>query len=285
MVDEVTGEEGQIGLPMGEPDAGAGPEAGVGASAQGEAGADAVGAPEAEPPRAPQAEPPRAPEPEPELRVYETRHTRRRFLLVGGAFLAGIVGVLELLRRAVGSGGVTGGAARSVDNLFSSFPINAVEAIPNKTWEQWTLKVDGLVDKPLTLDATAWRALPRFAETADFHCVEGWSVPGVKWGGVTPATVLKQAQARPEGTYLVFHAYTGEYLDSIPLDLALDPQTVLADTMDGVALPAKHGGPLRLVVPKQLGYKSVKWVTRIEVTDAPVQGYWEHYGYPSNAPI
>jgi len=217
---------------------------------------------------------------------HETRHSRRRFLLLAGVLVAGAVGVLELFRRLGASGGdVTGGAAQSVKNMFSSFPINAVERIPNKTWNDWTLRVDGLVDKPLTLDVAAWLALSRFAETADFHCVEGWSVSGVKWGGVTPATILRQAQARPEGAYLIFHAYTGEYVDSLPIDLAMDPQTVLADTMDGVSLPAKHGGPLRLVVPKQFGYKSVKWVTRIEVTDKPVQGFWEQRGYPSDAPI
>lgn len=217
---------------------------------------------------------------------HETRHSRRRFLLIAGAVVAGFVGVFAAFRRLGGSAGdVTGGASQSVANMFSSFPINAVEHIPNKTWNDWTLKVDGLVDKPLTLDAATWQALPRFDETVDFHCVEGWSVSDVKWGGVTPATILKQAQARPEGAYLVFHAYTGEYVDSLPIDLAMDPQTVLADTMDGAPLPAKHGGPLRLVVPKQLGYKSVKWVTRIELTDKPVQGYWEERGYPANAPI
>jgi DMSO/TMAO reductase YedYZ molybdopterin-dependent catalytic subunit len=222
----------------------------------------------------------------PPVPPHETRHSRRRFLVIVGAAVAGLIGVLELLRRAGGSGGgVTGGAAQSVENLFSSFPVNAVENIPSKTWTEWTLKVDGLVDRPLTLDAAGWQALPRFNETADFHCVEGWSVSAVKWGGVTPATILEAAKARPEGTYLVFHAYTGEYVDSIPLDLAKDQQTVLADTMDGAPLPAKHGGPLRLVVPKQLGYKSVKWVTRIEVTDKTVQGYWEQRGYPTNAPI
>jgi DMSO/TMAO reductase YedYZ molybdopterin-dependent catalytic subunit len=200
--------------------------------------------------------------------------------------VAGLIGALEALRHLGGSGvDVTGGAAQSVQNMFSSFPINAVEHIPTRTWSDWTLKVNGLVDRPLTLDAAGWQALPRFDETADFHCVEGWSVSGVRWGGVTPATILKQAKARPEGSYLVFHAYTGEYVDSLPIDLALDPQTVLADTMDGAPLPAKHGGPLRLIVPKQLGYKSVKWVTRIEVTDKPVQGFWEQRGYPSNAPI
>jgi DMSO/TMAO reductase YedYZ molybdopterin-dependent catalytic subunit len=222
----------------------------------------------------------------PQEPLRETRHSRRRFLLMAGAVVAGAVGILGVFRRLGSSAGdVTGGAAQSVGNLFSSFPINAVEHIPNKTWSDWTLRVDGLVDNPLTLDAAAWRALPRFDESADFHCVEGWSVSGVKWGGVTPAMILQKAQARPEGAYLVFHAYTGEYVDSLPVDLAKDPQTVLADTMDGAPLPAKHGGPLRLVVPKQLGYKSVKWVTRIEVTDKPVEGYWEQRGYPVNAPI
>jgi DMSO/TMAO reductase YedYZ molybdopterin-dependent catalytic subunit len=217
---------------------------------------------------------------------HETRHSRRRFLLITGAVVAGFVGVLALFRSLWGSGAdVSGGAAQSVENLFSSFPVNSVEHVPTKTWNDWTLKVDGLVDKPLTLDAAAWQALPRFDETVDFHCVEGWSVSDLKWGGVTPAAILQQAQARPEGAYVVFHAYTGEYVDSLPIGLAKDPQTVLADTMDGAPLPAKHGGPLRLVVPKQLGYKSVKWVTRIEVTDKPVEGYWEQRGYPSNAPI
>ena len=217
---------------------------------------------------------------------HETRHSRRRFLVLGGALVAGFVGLFALVRGLWGSDGdVTGGAAQSVENVFSSFPINSVERVPTRTWNDWTLKVDGLVDRPLTLDATAWKALSRIDETADFHCVEGWSVGDVKWGGVTPATILTEAKARPEGTHLVFHAFTGEYVDSLPVDMAKDPQTVLADTMDGVPLPAKHGGPLRLVVPKQLGYKSVKWVTRIEVTDKPVEGYWEQRGYPSNAPI
>jgi len=222
----------------------------------------------------------------PPVPPHETRHSRRRFLVIVGAVIAGLMGALEVLRRMAGpGGGVTGGAAQSVKNLFSSFPVNAVEAIPNKTWSDWSLTVDGLVDKPLTLDAAGWQALPRFAETADFHCVEGWSVDALRWGGVTPATILKHAKVRPEGTYVVFHAYTGEYLDSLPIGLVNDPQTVLADTLDGQPLPAQHGGPLRLVVPKQLGYKNVKWVTRIEVTDKPVTGYWEHYGYPMDAPI
>ena len=60
---------------------------------------------------------------------------------------------------------------------------------------------------------------------------------------------------------------------------------MLADTLDEQPLPDAHGGPLRLVVPKQLGYKSVKWVVRLEVTDHEVTGYWEQNGYPMDAPV
>ena len=217
---------------------------------------------------------------------HTKRYNRKWFLVLGGAVMLGLVGVLEAFRRTAGSsGGATGGAARSLSNVFSSFPVNAVEDIPHKTLDQWTVKVDGLVDNPLTLDASAWRALPRFEETVDFHCVEGWGVDNLKWGGVTPAALLKKAKVRPGAAWVVFHAYTGEYTDTLPMDLALDSQTVLADTLDGKPLPGEHGGPLRLAVPKQLGYKSVKWVTHIEVTDKPVTGYWEQRGYPVDAPV
>jgi hypothetical protein len=228
----------------------------------------------------------RPPDAAPEPGPHTKRYNRKWFLVLGGAVMLGLVGVLEAFRRTAGSsGGATGGAARSLSNIFSSFPVNAVEEIPHKTLDQWTVRVDGLVDNPLTLDAAAWRALPRFEETVDFHCVEGWGVDNLKWGGVTPAAVLKEAKVRPGAAWVVFHAYTGEYTDTVPMDLALDAQTVLADTLDGKPLPAEHGGPLRLAVPKQLGYKSVKWVTHIEVTEKPVTGYWETRGYPADAPI
>jgi DMSO/TMAO reductase YedYZ molybdopterin-dependent catalytic subunit len=141
------------------------------------------------------------------------------------------------------------------------------------------LRVDGLVDRPLTLDAASWGALARFDMTADLHCVEGWSVSDVRWSGVRPATILQLAGARPEGAFVVFRAYTGEYVDCLPLDLAVASQTILADTMDGVPLPAPHGGPVRLYVAPMYGYKSIKWLDVIEVTDQVYPGYWEHYGY------
>jgi DMSO/TMAO reductase YedYZ molybdopterin-dependent catalytic subunit len=233
----------------------------------------------------------------------EARHlrvTRRRFLIGFGALLAGFAGAfvaVEALFR--GGGGARRTAASGRVPGSSSFPTLEVEAVPHVPPEQWVVTVDGLVDKPLRLDHAAWAALTRrsetadfhcvegwsrHTETADFHCVEGWSVDRLRWGGVAPRTLLDMAGLQPTATHVNFHALGGTYADSLPLGLVDDAQTVLADTLDEQPLPDAHGGPLRLVVPKQLGYKNVKWVVRLEVTDHPVTGYWEHNGYPMDAP-
>jgi DMSO/TMAO reductase YedYZ molybdopterin-dependent catalytic subunit len=211
------------------------------------------------------------------------RYTRRRVLILGGAFAAGVVGVVAGLRALGGQAVDSVGGALS--DQFGPFPVRSIEDVPDVPPEEWTITVDGLVDEPLKIDHATWSSLQRLDETVDFHCVEGWSVDDVRWGGVAPAVLLERAGVRPEGTWVVVHGYTGEYTSSVPIDLVRDSQTVLADTMEGAPLPAKHGGPIRLVVPDQLGYKSVKWVTRLEVTDASRPGYWESRGYPDDAPV
>jgi len=214
------------------------------------------------------------------------RVTRRRFLIGFGALVAGFAGVfaaLELLFR--GGGGARPTAASSGTPGIESFPVLNVEQAPHVSPEQWVVTVDGLVDKPLRLDHAAWSALTRRSETADFHCVEGWTVDRLRWSGVAPRTILDLAGIQPAATHVNFHAYGGDYADSLPLILVDDVQTVLADTLDERPLPDAHGGPLRLVVPEQLGYKNVKWVVRLEVTDHEVTGYWEQNGYPMDAPV
>ncbi len=213
----------------------------------------------------------------------KVRYTRRRLLIVGGLAAAGVVGGVTAVRRfgepAVES---VGGA---LSDQFGPFPVRSIEDVPDVPLEEWSITVDGLVDEPLTVDHGTWSSLQRLDETVDFHCVEGWSVDDVRWGGVAPAVLLERAGARPEGTWVVFHGYTGDYISSVPIEFVKDPQTVLADSLGGAPLPPKHGGPIRLVVPDQLGYKSVKWVTRMEVTNASRAGYWESRGYPDDAPV
>lgn len=211
------------------------------------------------------------------------RYSRRRIIVAGGLAVAGVAAGLVGLRRLTEPDAETSGSAPGARS--GSFPVRSVEDVPDVPLTDWTITVDGMVDEPLTIDHSAWSSLERLVETVDFHCVEGWSVDDVRWGGVAPAVILRRAGAKPQGTWVVFHAYSGEYTSSVPIDLVNDPQTVLADTLDGAPLPREHGGPVRLVVPDQLGYKSVKWVTRMEVTDASRSGYWEDRGYPDDAPV
>ena len=211
------------------------------------------------------------------------RYSRRRVLLLGGAFAAGVAAVIAGLRAFGGSAATK--VTDTISDQFGPFPVRSVEDVPDVPAEQWTVKVDGLVETPLTVDHAVWTSLPRMDETVDFHCVEGWSVDDVRWGGVAPAVLLDQAGVRPEARYAVFYASGGTYLSTVPLELVREPATVLADQLNGQPLPSKHGGPLRLVVPQQLGYKSVKWVERIELTDSIRAGYWEERGYPEDAPI
>lgn len=226
------------------------------------------------------------------------RFTRRRLLVLGGAALAGVAATVAGVRVVDGSSGSGGSGQGGTGDSGGSggdsgvpggdFPVLSVEPPPDVPAAEWVLKVDGLVEHPLTLDRAAWDQLARSSVTADFNCVTGWTADDVNWAGVSPRVLLDRAGLRPGAQAVVFralgHAGT-EYSSSLPLDLVTAPDTLLADTLDGAPLPARHGGPLRLVVPKQLGYKSVKWVVRLQVTDTPVPGYWEQRGYPQDAPV
>lgn len=212
---------------------------------------------------------------------YRQRLNRRRFLLVAG-------GAATALAAAVffGRGRSHHSGSQTVDPL-AGFPVLNIESDPPAvSAADWQLTVDGLVTTSLQLDHAAWLALPHTAETRDFHCVEGWSVDKLGWSGVSVAELLRRAAPQAQGQFVTFHAYGGGYSDSLTLAEAQAPDTLLADSVDGKPLPAAHGGPLRLVIPTQLGYKNVKWVVRLEVTANRAKGYWETNGdYPSEARV
>lgn len=152
----------------------------------------------------------------------------------------------------------------------------------------WTLRVDGLVRRPLDLPLAALMAMPQRTQITRHDCVEGWSAIG-KWQGPQLARVLKLAGPLPQARYLVFHCAdrfgAAPYYESIDLVDAIHPQTILAWRMNDAPLPEAHGAPLRLRVERQLGYKHAKYVTRIEARASLVGlyggkgGYWEDRGY------
>jgi DMSO/TMAO reductase YedYZ molybdopterin-dependent catalytic subunit len=154
---------------------------------------------------------------------------------------------------------------------------------PNRSRSDYTLRVDGLVDRPFTLRFDELTALPATRLDRDFQCVTGWRVADVKWKGVRLARLLDRAGVRPQGAALRFHCFDGAYTESLTLDQARRSDVIAAYEMDGKPLGSDHGGPVRLYVAPMYGYKSAKWLSRIEVTRRVVPGYWEERGYDTDA--
>ena len=127
----------------------------------------------------------------------------------------------------------------------------------------WRLRIDGLVDRPQTLDYEQLRALPAAEQVSTFHCVTGWTVSNVHWRGVRFADLLAAAEPHPEAGVLTFTSAEKPYVDTLTLDQAHLPDVMLAYEMDGQPLPREHGAPVRVVIPDMYGYKGVKWVERI----------------------
>lgn len=127
------------------------------------------------------------------------------------------------------------------------------------------LRVDGLVKRILDLRPADLLALPREAFVADFRCVEGWTVPQVSWQGVPLRSVLDLAGVRQEARWV--HASAGTY--SVPLPIEATGTALLARRIGDDDLPVEHGGPIRLIVPGQACYTSVKWLDHLELREAP----------------
>ncbi|MEQ1352870.1 MAG: molybdopterin-dependent oxidoreductase [Candidatus Acidiferrum sp.] len=130
----------------------------------------------------------------------------------------------------------------------------------------WRLTVDGMVERPVSFSLAQLKSYPSRSQITQLQCEEGWSYIA-EWIGVPLSDVLNVAGLRPNAKYVMYFSIDPDWVDSIDMADALHPQTFLAYGMNGHDLPVAHGGPLRLRVPRQLGYKSVKFITRLMVTD------------------
>src|SRR6478672_7363795 len=152
-------------------------------------------------------------------------------------------------------------------------------SVPTRDAATYRLAVSGLVDHPAVLTLADLRAMPQTELVRDFQCVTGWRVPRVRWSGVRLSTILDRAGVGPSGRALRLTSFDGTYTESLTLDQARLPDVLVALSMLGSDVTHDHGGPVRLYVAPMYGYKSVKWLSGIEVTDSVIQGYWEHRGY------
>jgi DMSO/TMAO reductase YedYZ molybdopterin-dependent catalytic subunit len=219
---------------------------------------------------------PLSPPPEPDGRPYG----RAAFLLLVTGGLSSLAWASPALRL-----------------LDSFFPRGAKGLLPSQSWRiytvgdsmprfdprSWRLRIDGLVDRPRELAYDELLRLPRAEQTSDFHCVTGWTVRNVRWAGVRLRDLLALARPLTRAHAMRFVSAERPYDDTLTLEQALRPDSMLAYEMDGQPLSRPHGAPVRVVVPAMYGYKNVKWVKRIELVARPSDGFWEKLGYDRNA--
>jgi len=167
----------------------------------------------------------------------------------------------------------------------------AYRALAANRFADYRLDVGGLVANPASFSLAELRALPARTQITRHDCVEGWSAIG-KWKGARLAALLDAVQPQPEARYAVFYCAdpmaaggTDLYYESVDLEDAYHPQTILAYELNDAALPVANGAPIRLRVERQLGYKHAKYVMRIELVASfdhiagGKGGYWEDQGY------
>jgi DMSO/TMAO reductase YedYZ molybdopterin-dependent catalytic subunit len=156
-------------------------------------------------------------------------------------------------------------------------------SMPGFDERTWRLEVGGHVERPASLRYRDLLALPKVEQVSTFHCVTGWTVQNVHWGGVRLRDLLAQAGPLPAAHAVRFVSAERPYVDFLTLEQARLHDVLLAYEQDGAPLPRPHGAPLRLVIPEMYGYKNVKWLSRIELVPQPGSGYWEQLGYDKDA--
>jgi DMSO/TMAO reductase YedYZ molybdopterin-dependent catalytic subunit len=167
-------------------------------------------------------------------------------------------------------------------HLTRGWPILHAESIPPFDPSTWRFRADGEVDDPTDWGWEDFRALPPVTLTSDFHCVTGWSKLDNTWEGVRFGEIADRVRPRPGASHVLVEAPSG-YTANLPLPALLDDDVLFAWGHNGEPLPPEHGGPLRLVVPKRYGWKSVKWAIRARFLAGDVRGYWEERGYHNDA--
>ncbi|WP_371679864.1 molybdopterin-dependent oxidoreductase [Streptomyces sp. NBC_01276] len=213
----------------------------------------------------------------------------RRLLLGTVAAGAAALVAAPALRRGV-EAGLGAAADRDPTGLTGLLPngggfryYSVAASVPERGAADYRLRVDGLVERPMTYDLAALRRLPQTRVVRDVQCVTGWRVPGTSFEGVPVMRLLDAAGVRPEGRAIRFTCFDGTYTESLTLPQARRDDVMVALSMQDRPLEHSHGGPARLYVAPMYFYKSAKWLSGITVTREAEPGYWEELGYDVDA--
>ena len=149
----------------------------------------------------------------------------------------------------------------------------------------YELKISGLVEKPMsyTYDEVI-KDHEHYKKMVRLDCVEGWSV-NILWEGMLVRDLLAKAKVLPEAKVIIFHAYDG-YTTSFPVDYVMNNDIIMAYKMNEIIIPSERGFPFQLVAESKWGYKWIKWITEIELSDnVNYRGFWESRGYSNEGDL
>ncbi|HEY79361.1 MAG TPA: molybdopterin-dependent oxidoreductase [Dehalococcoidia bacterium] len=168
---------------------------------------------------------------------------------------------------------------------INSFRENSIKGPQDVDIASYRLKITGLVDNPqsYTYDEVLDNH-QHYKKVVTLDCVEGWSVT-ILWEGVLIEDLLEKSGPLDNAKVVIFHAYDG-YTTSMPLDYVLDNNIIMAFKMNEVIIPPERGFPFQLVAESKWGYKWIKWITEIELSDdESYRGFWESRGYSNSGDL
>lgn len=169
------------------------------------------------------------------------------------------------------------------------WPVLDLGARPDIDTSTWSLRVDGLVERPTTYSWDSFLALPQVEDVSDFHCVTTWSRMDNHWRGVRFRTIAEQVGVSPQARFVLVTGWdrapgSGEhYTTNVPLADALTDDVLLVHTWEGQPLPHEHGGPVRMITPRLYAWKGTKWIKAITFLADDRPGFWEVRGYSNTA--
>jgi DMSO/TMAO reductase YedYZ molybdopterin-dependent catalytic subunit len=158
------------------------------------------------------------------------------------------------------------------------WPVLHEGPIPHFDRDSWRLTFDGACERAFGLAYDELRALPKIDLRSDFHCVTGWSKLDNLWTGVQTKVLLERSEPLGEASHVLVHAEHG-YTANLPHEVLMQDDSIVTWSHNQRDLEPKHGFPLRLLVPGLYGWKSVKWVRRIQLLTDDQRGFWEVRGY------
>ncbi len=162
--------------------------------------------------------------------------------------------------------------------LTNDFPVLSAGPTPHTPLADWSFRIEGLVDQPVSWTWEEFNALPSRDFVVDISCVTKWTKLDMRWHGVSVDTLLERVDLDRKAAFVIAFS-DGGYTTNLPIADVVNDQAFVAYGYDGKPLAPEHGGPARLVVPHLYFWKSAKWVRGLRILDRDQPGFWESFGY------